>query len=206
MKLYFKTIQYAQEILVISGIVVLAFFPLVLIFARDTIGSADIQHIYSISHIFLFFVMIVRPLADIFTGVSWLRPLVILRKGAGVLSASIVVSFIIAKIIVDPLGYLSGIVTLPYWSLVDYAVLGHVADISAIILLVTSNNFSKRILGSWWKKVQKLAYVYFYGSALYVYLAYGTHDMLVAIVIVTILTLVAFIKNKRKTQYENKKI
>ena len=198
MKTYFKIIKYLQESLLAIAILIMMILPLILVFNKDNIGSSAISNLYSVSDVFLFFVMMIRPMADIFTKAKWLRPLVILRKSTGVMSASIIVSFILAKLMVDPSGYLGSILTPKYWSMVNYALLAHLADISAVILIVTSNNLSKEIFGSWWKKIQKLAYVYFYGSVLYVYLSYGSPVLLTMLIVVTMVTIVAFIKNKRR--------
>lgn len=198
MKIYFNLIKYLQEILLWIAVGTMMYLPLMIAFRPDVITGSVTLGLYLIAHLFLFFVMMIRPLADIITSTKWIRPLVILRKGAGVMSASIVVSFILAKLMVDPSGYLASFGTLKYWSLINYAVLAHMADISAIILIITSNNLSKRIMGDWWKKVQNLSYVYFYGSVLYVYLTYGGAYLLVALILVTALTFTAFLKNKRK--------
>jgi DMSO/TMAO reductase YedYZ heme-binding membrane subunit len=200
MKIYLKSIKQLQLILLTVSVAVMMVLPIVLVFSPDLMSDAVIQNLYEVSHVFLFFVMMIRPLADIFIENRWLRPLVILRKGAGVMSAAIVVSFLLSKLIMDPLGYIGSIGTLQYWSMWDYAVLAHMADISAVILIVTSNNLSKKLLGSWWKKVQKLSYVYFYGSALYVFLSYGDAALLVAMIMVTALTLMAFLENRRRRQ------
>lgn len=199
MKTYIKTIKYLQNIFLFISIGIMMSLPLMLVFYENNLSNNTIQNLYAIAHTSLFFVMIIRPLADIFTQIKWIRPLVILRKGVGVLSASIIVSFILAKLIIDPIQYLNNIFTLEYWSMVDYAVLGHMADISAIILIITSNNFSKNILGTWWKRVQKLSYVYFYGSAFYVFLSYGNIHQLIAIIVITIVTIIAFIINRKKS-------
>lgn len=198
MKAYFKTIKYLQEILLFISIVIMVVFPLILVFNPTSISDVMTLKIYSVAHIALFFVMMIRPLADIFTKTKWIRPLVILRKGAGVFSASIIVSFIISKLMMNPSGYLNSIGTIKYWSLVNYALLAHLADISAVILIVTSNNLSKRILGTWWKKIQRLSYVYFYASVLYVYLTYGDVKLLFMLLIVTLVTYLASIKNNKK--------
>jgi len=198
MKTYFKIIKYLQETLLFISVVIMIILPLVLVFNPSTISGDMTLQLYSIAHIFLFFVMMIRPLADIFTKTKWIRPLVILRKGAGVLSASIIVSFIISKLMMDPSGYLATMGTLKYWSFNNYAILAHLADISAVILIITSNNLSKSILGTLWKKIQKLSYVYFYASVLYVYLSYGNIDLLYMLIIVTLVTFVASERNKRR--------
>ncbi len=198
MRTYFTFIKYLQQVLLFISILVMIVFPLILVFSPDSISSIMTLKIYSVAHISLFFVMMVRPLADIFTKTKWIRPLVILRKGAGVFSASIVVSFIISKLMMDPSGYISSIGAIKYWSLTNYALLAHLADISAVILIITSNNLSKRILGSWWKKIQRLSYVYFYASVLYVYLTYGDIKLLVMLLTVTLVTYLAAAKNNDK--------
>ncbi len=200
MKTYFKLIGYLQEVLLTISVGILITLPIIIVFKVGGISNIATQKLYAASHIFLFFVMMIRPLADIFTKEKWIRPLVILRKGAGVFSASIIVSFILAKLMVDPGGYITSLGTGAYWSLHNYALFAHLADLSAIILIVTSNAFSKRVLGSWWKRIQKLSYVYFYGSALYVYLSYGSTDVLIMMILVTVVTLIAFIKNRLSEQ------
>ena len=198
MKLYLKTIKYTQEILLGISVLILMVLPSFLVFKTDQISNEFIQQLYAFSHISLFFVMMVRPLADIFLQTKWIRPLVILRKGVGVFSASIIVSFILEKIIISPSEFFSSILTLPYWSMNNWAVFAHLADMSAILLLITSNNLSKKILGSWWKKIQKLSYVYFYGSALYVYLSYKDTHLLYAMILITVVTAWAYLKNRKR--------
>ena len=104
----------------------------------------------------------------------------------------------LSKIIINPYEFFSSFLTYKYWSLINYALLAHLADISAIALLVTSNNLSKKILGGWWKKIQKLAYVYFYASSLYVFLSYGDIKMAYFISTITTTTFLAFIINSKK--------
>ncbi len=200
MKLYLTLIRRTQQILMTLSVIAMMVLPLVLVFYPDFVSGAGVQHLYSVSHVLIFFVMMVRPLADLLASTQWIRPLVILRKGAGVMSAAIAVSFLFAKLVVDPQGYVASITSLPYWSLWGYAVLAHMADIAAMVLLVTSNNLSKKLLGGWWKRVQKLSYVYFYASALYVYLSYGDTNLLIAMALVTTVTLMAFIENRSKRQ------
>lgn len=202
MKIYLTFIKYIQEIFLAISISIMAILPIVLVFYPDTISTAINQNLYFISHIVLFFVMMVRPLADIFTETKWIRPLVILRKGTGVLSASIIIAFILAKLITDPLTYFANMGTWAYWSMTNYAVLAHMADISAVLLIITSNNLSKKIMGSGWKILQKLSYVYFFGSSLYVYLLYGNIELVVAMTMVSTVTFIAFIKNKERAKLQ----
>ena len=197
MKKYIQTIALVQEILLGIGILTLITLPLGVLFKPDIVG-ASATSLYLAVHITLLFVMLIRPLADIFSGVKFLRPLVILRKGFGVVSASIVVSFILAKFITDPIGYVSAYGTTSYWSLVNGVLFAHLADITAIILLITSNKLSKRLMGVWWKRVQRLSYVYFYASMCFVYIAYDEMIAPYAILAVTLFTTIAFIVNSMK--------
>ncbi len=198
MKLYLKTIKFLQTFFLGISIAIMLVLPLIIAFHPDWISPSTSLRLYDVSHISIFLVMLIRPLADIFINTKWIRPLVILRKGVGVLSAAVVVSFIFAKIIMDPVGYFSAFGTGAYWSPVHYALLAHLADISAIILLATSNNLSKRVMGALWKKVQKLSYVFFYASSLFVFLSYGDIGPVFSMVVITLVTIVAYFKNKAR--------
>jgi DMSO/TMAO reductase YedYZ heme-binding membrane subunit len=198
MKLYLQTIQLLQKVFLGVSIGIMLILPVILSFYTEALSEATITHLYDASHLAVFFVMSIRPLADIFITSKFIRPLVILRKGVGVFSASLIMSVIFSKIIIDAGGYFGAFGTLEYWSLRNYALLAHLADISAFILLITSNNLSKRLLGAGWKKVQKLSYVFFYASSLYVYLSYGHLSVLVSLFVVTALTLLAYRLNKKR--------
>jgi DMSO/TMAO reductase YedYZ heme-binding membrane subunit len=187
MKTYFLFIRMTQRTLLAASIAILALLPAYIAFSGGLSESSYLS-LFTVAHVAVFFTMAIRPLADIMPRTRLVRPLVILRKGAGVLSASIIVSFLLAKLMVDPVGYSSTLGTAAYWSLSGYALLAHLADISAMILLVTSNDLSKRLLGKWWKRVQRLSYAYFYASSLYVLLALGNPWALIPIVAVTWLT------------------
>lgn len=193
MKTYFLLIKLIQLILLGGSIIILTVLPGILVLYPDLISR---NLLYFVAHTTLFLVMIIRPLSDVMPGIKFIRPLVILRKGVGVFSASIIVSFIIAKIIIDPGDYFSGFKEASYWTIKNLALLAHLADISAILLLITSNNFSKRILGRNWKRIQKLSYVYFYGSGLYVILTLQDYLVALYLAVVTVLTFLAYRINR----------
>lgn len=196
MKTYFAFIKHLQTTMLVLSIVILSTLPSALVLVPQWFTDTSYLWLYAVAHTLLFLVMLVRPLADILRGIQWLRPLVILRKGFGVLSASIVVSFILAKIVTDAGGYFSNFLTSNYWSVAHLALFAHLADISAVLLLVTSNNLSKQILGKNWKRVQRLSYVYFYGSALYVYFILGETLSLYYLIIITLITSIAWLRNQ----------
>lgn len=196
MRTYFTFIQNTQEFLMALSIIILCTLPASLVLNPEWFTNTTYFWLYSIAHFSLFLVMMIRPLADILRGVTWLRPLVILRKGLGVLSASIIVSFILSKIIIDTPGYLGEFMHPEYWSFTNLAIFAHLADISAILLLITSNKLSKRVLGKGWKRIQRLSYVYFYGSAVYVIFILNETHVMLYIVLVTIVTVMAWLRNR----------
>lgn len=197
MKTYFTFIKNFQEFLMAISVIILATLPAALALKTGWFSDSTYLWLYAIAHFSLFLVMFIRPLADVLRGVSWIRPLVILRKGMGVLSASVIVSFIISKIIADASGYFISMTTPEYWSLQNLALFAHLADISAVLLLVTSNNLSKRLLGKGWKRIQRLSYVYFYASALYVFFILNENIMLFYLSVITIFTLLAWLRNHK---------
>ena len=198
MKTYLTLIKFTQRILLGVSILILAFLPEFMVFYPHYFTQSVTDNLYSAAHASLFFVMTIRPLADVLRRATFIRPLVILRKGAGVFSASIAVSFLLAKFIIDPSGYLASYSTHAYWSVSHLTLFAHLADVAAILLLITSNNLSKRLLGTNWKRIQRLSYVYFYGSALYVIVNYGNSTMVAYTLIVTTLTITAFFVNRRR--------
>lgn len=198
MKLYLMIIKQLQRFFLGISICIMMILPLLLVFVPENLSEETILRLYDISHVSVFFVMFIRPLADILIRNKWIRPLVILRKGVGVLSASIVVSFIFAKLIIDPAGYVQALSTYRYWSLHNFALFAHLADISALILLITSNNLSKRLLGVSWKRIQKLSYIFFYSSSLYVLLVFNNIHLLYLMIVITVVTILAYSLNKRR--------
>jgi len=195
MKTYFRIIASLQNILLGVSVAILALLPGTLVLYPDAV-SLPILFMYA--HTSLFLVMIIRPLADIFRSSRVIRPLVILRKGVGVFSASLIVSLIITKYILDPGGSFISMWSADYWTLQNLTLFAHLADLSALLLLITSNNFSKKLLGANWKRIQKLSYVYFYGSGLYVYGMLGDNLVGAYLFIVTLLTIIAYFINRTK--------
>lgn len=190
-----KILRIIQNTLI--GISLALIIYLALFSAFGNAGAGVMNVFYQISFIAVFLVMIIRPLADIFSGQQWLRKLVFLRKGFGILSASIIVGFLFGKIIVPQSNYIASIFTLEYWSFTNFSFFAHVGDITGFILLVTSNNLSMILLKKNWKRIQKLAYVYFYAGGIYEFYALDSVFAFIAMIIVTLLVIFAFIMNWR---------
>lgn len=196
---YFKIINFIQEFLIEESIAMICIVPAIMLFMPGLIGPGLISFLYTASLVAVFFVMIIRPLADLLPGVKWIRPLVILRKGFGVFSASIILSFMMTKLFEMGFGaYFSQYLDPNYWSLEGFKLFAHLGDVTAVPLLISSNNLSKQILGKNWKRLQQLAYVYFYSGAIYEALAFGSVFAIVAIIVVSVLVLSAYIYKLNK--------
>ena len=200
---YIKGIKHLQSILVIGSIgIFLMVLPLTLTLNPEMLPETIKTTLYFISYAAVSFVMAIRPLADIFPKFHYLRMLVPLRKGFGILSASIIVSFILVKIITFGPEYLKDFLSAGYWNFSNYSFFAHLGDVTAVILLITSNIFSKKLLGKNWKRIQKLAYVYFYAGGIYEVLEFSDIFAAYAMTIVSFLVILAFIiKLFKKKQY-----
>jgi DMSO/TMAO reductase YedYZ heme-binding membrane subunit len=104
-------------------------------------------------------VISIRPLADIFPRIKFLKKLIPLRKSFGILSACVVVTALFAKYIQNP-HLLPLYFNISNWDLY-YPLLSRLSEITGIILLITSNRFSQKYLKKWWKRIQRSAYIYF---------------------------------------------
>ncbi len=193
-----KIMKIIQNILLGISLVILTVLPLWSAFGDDNIKIQGT--LYLISFISVTLVMLVRPLANIFIKQKQLRKLVFLRKGFGVLSASIIVGFVIGDIITPESHYVASMFTQEYWSIKNYMLFAHIGDITGFILLITSNNLSVMLFKKNWKRIQKLAYVYFYTGGIYEIYATKSTFAIISMIVVTIMIFVAFILNMRRRQ------
>ena len=191
---YLKIISWVQEFMLELSIGLICLLPATTLLLPELIDSSTLSLLYTLSLASVTFVMIIRPLADLLPTVKWIRPLVILRKGFGVFSASIIFSFMVAKAMEIGLGtYVSQYFDSSYWSLDGFKFFAHLGDLVALPLLFTSNNLSKNLLGKHWKRLQQLAYIYFYSGAIYEALVFGSRFAVIAIFVVSILVISAYI-------------
>ncbi len=193
MATYLKIISLVQEFMLEISIGIICLLPAIVLLTSDLLTAKALSTIYTLSLVSVSFVMAIRPLADLLPKIKWIRPLVILRKGFGVFSASIIFSFMIAKAIeLGFTNYLLQYLDPAYWSLEGFKFFAHLGDLVAIPLLLTSNNLSKNLLGKNWKKLQQLAYVYFYSGAIYEALVFGSGFAVIAIILVSALVISAY--------------
>ena len=146
------------------------------------------------------FLMLIRPLADLFPKYLILRRLVILRKWLGILSSAIVLSHLYLSYNVQATNFWISVwqffapyLTLAKWEWMN--IFARLSEFTAIILLVTSNNISQKLMWVWWKRIQKLSYIYFVAAWMYI-ASFGSNIAYYCIWVVILLTLAAFIKKK----------
>ncbi len=185
-----RLINVIQKMFIASGIGFLFLFPLSSFFVN--ISTETRAFFYSVSFVSVFVLMLLRPLADIYSEFPWLKRFVLLRKGLGILSASIIIGFALENSITPGSSYFSNLFSWNFFSLHQYAVISHLGDISGLILLLTSNVLSQRILKRNWKRVQKLSYVYFYSGAVYEGFFLSHSFALYALLVVTNITVLAW--------------
>lgn len=156
-------INMLQNILIYSGIFLV---PLVYYFAvqysllgTKIFDTTISDYFYKLTWIAVCYVIMIRPLADIFPKLGIFRRGVVLRKGFGIFSASIIVTILFAKWIQNPATF-SAFFTANAWNL-WYPLMARLSEVTGILLLITSNSFSQRKLWIWWKRIQRLSYVYF---------------------------------------------
>ena len=144
--------------------------------------------------------MLIRPLADLFPKYLILRRLVILRKWLGILSSAIILSHLYlnynmyaSNFGMSVWAYFAPYLTLAKWEWMNLA--ARLSEITAILLFITSNDISQKTFGVWWKRIQKLSYVYFISAGLYI-ASFGDTVAYYCIWIVALFTIAAFLKKK----------
>ena len=130
------------------------------------------EQLFLLTWIAVIFVMFIRPLADIFPKLAVLRRLVVLRKGFWIFSANIIVTMLIAKWLQYPASFWD-FFTLAAWA-PWLSLTARLSELTALILLFTSNRFSQKKLWIWWKRIQRLSYIYFYTGPI-IALQYADH-------------------------------
>jgi len=163
------------------------------------LGHSLYTWLYIVAWYTAIFVMLIRPLADLFPKQKFLRQLCLLRRGFWIISAMIICVFLFDKWITNP-STIRGIFTISEWSL-WYPLMARLSDFTAIILLATSNNFSQRKLWKYWKKIQRVSYIYII-SGWIVALKYGDDYYIQASLI---LVIIAFILAEIKNRFSKKK-
>ncbi len=140
-------------------------------------------------------VMVVRPLADLFPKIKLLRTLVLLRKEIGIWSALLILAHVVGYLIVKDISIVEWIMQPSSWSLSSPMGWGTIGTVAVLPVLLTSNKFSIIKLKRWWKRVQKLTYLFFIGGAVHIILL-GEEEAWAAVILVSGLMFAAWFKKK----------
>lgn len=157
---------------------------------------------WDLSLLSVFILMLIRPANDLFPKLK-LGKYIPLRKELGILSSVIIVSFAISEYIFPEFTLFRDLFSLSSWTLEGNSLWARITEITAIILLLTSNKFSMKLLKKNWKRIQKLSYLYFFSGAWYVFAQLNKIVALIYIIIVFEITLAAYMKKKIE-KYEKK--
>ena len=141
-------------------------------------------------------VMLIRPLSDVLPSLKIFKTLVLFRKEFGILSAVLIVIHSYAFFAQNDKNIFLEIFNQKYWSFGGIFSWGILGFVIAIILLLTSNKFAIRFLKAFWKKVQKLAYLLFFFSAIHIALVEKDEifEVLLPVLAVMVLWLMAKFK------------
>ena len=105
------------------------------------------NELWSVSWITVVTLMCIRPLADIFPKILFFRSILPLRKGLGILSASVVatsLAFTLAA--ASSAKIVSTYFSAKGWGLASRSAFARISEITGVLLLVTSNSFSQKLL------------------------------------------------------------
>jgi DMSO/TMAO reductase YedYZ heme-binding membrane subunit len=200
MKLYLKIIHIVRELTLDISLMLAVLILLSGTIYPALLGDAAVSGLWKINSIAIFIVMLIRPLSDLLPRQKWLRAFVTFRKELGILSALIVLSFGVAKYISWGWGdFMFTYFSADYWRFPEATAWGHLGELVAVPLLLTSNLWSQKKLKKHWKTIQRLAYVYFFAGGYYVYVAFGATEELWFMGIVLALTIAVWAKKRLKS-------
>ena len=103
--------------------------------------------LWSVSWITVVTLMCIRPLADIFPNILFFRSVLPLRKGLGILSASVVatsLAFTLAA--ASSTKIMSTYFSAKGWGIASRSAFARISEITGVLLLITSNSFSQKLL------------------------------------------------------------
>lgn len=155
------------------------------------------KELAAIGWFILTFVMLIRPLAQVFPEFKILFTLMCLRKELGIFAALAFIAHYIGYVTLIHSSFFEFIQNSKNWTLnttIGWGILGMTFSIAP---LLTSNNFSLRFLKKYWKKIQRLSYLLFFTGAIHIVLlneGYG----IIGVVIVFIFWMMAKLKIKIK--------
>ncbi len=178
---------------ILSSDLLIYLFFLIPIFWKQLLAHQDI--LWFISWYSLVILMAIRPLSDIFKSKT-LRMLIPVRKSLWVLSAMVVVTNAFYTYFAMSGNFFNTFLSFYYWWFNNMQFFGHLGEITWLILLISSNIFSQRLLWKSWKNIQKLSYVYFFSWWIFIFHLWKV-DALYWMIVIWLITLFAFMRNNK---------
>jgi DMSO/TMAO reductase YedYZ heme-binding membrane subunit/ferredoxin len=119
--------------------------------------------------------LFIRPLADILPKQNLFCKLMIMRKGLGILAGSFIMAHSVGYFLAHDLSLPASLIASQYWSLTNLFGWGMLGALVVIPLLLTSNRWSMKKLGTYWKPLQRLTYLLYLAGAIHI--AYATNSI-----------------------------
>jgi len=122
----------------------------------------DYRFIGDIGWFFLLGILAVHPLVDIFPNINFFKRLMPMRKSAGILCGSLLISHTLAYLVNANGLTWSNIFSSAMWNPAGYFFWGWIGIIIILALTLTSNLWSIIHLKKWWKKLHYTTYIAFF--------------------------------------------
>lgn len=162
-----KYLDYVSKFWVLLGYSLIAFITANAWLGAPWFPVTSSNLYWEVAMIAATFTLVIRPIYDLFPQSDILRELLKWRKGIGLISSGIVISFWLGRNVslVNPSvfwDYFSA----NKWSLSMENLLERTTEITAWTLFLISNKWMVLHANRLWRRLQKLAYVYFLSAAL----------------------------------------
>ncbi len=145
-------------------ILIIAIVPLMKIFFTPE----NYKEMGELSWKLLLILLAIRPLGDIFPDFKILKKLLPLRKEVGILCGTLAIAHSIGFFFQAGISLPAGFLLSEIWDYKNTYFWGMIGFIIAIVLTLTSNIFSIKLLKTYWKKLHKLTYVFLLTVALHI--------------------------------------
>ncbi|EKD30039.1 MAG: hypothetical protein ACD_78C00176G0001 [uncultured bacterium (gcode 4)] len=116
----------------------------------------------------LLFIVFSRPLSDVLPKLGILKKFVALRKEIWIISWIFIVAHWLWFFLASKISVFTGLSSGDYYNLTNLFGWGMIGMYIGIILTITSNKFSKKLLGRNWKRLQRFTYLFFIFWAIHI--------------------------------------
>lgn len=127
----------------------------------------DYRYIGDVGWYFLLAILAVHPLVDIFPNIILFKKMMPLRKSAGILCGSLLISHSVAYFVSTTGLSWSSLTSQAIWDPKEFFFWGMIGIFIIILLTLTSNLWSVIHLKKWWKRLHFLTYVAFFMGAIH---------------------------------------